>query len=55
MLISEFESGTKPDRENFPQRNLIVAGMCDVCIVAESALKGGSMITANWQLDIIEM
>lgn len=45
-LISEFESGTKPDRENFPQRNRIVAGMTDVCIVVESAKRGGSMITA---------
>jgi len=28
-LISEFVSGTKPDRENFPKRNRIVAGMVD--------------------------
>jgi DNA processing protein len=47
MLISEFESGTKPDRENFPQQNRIVAGMCDVRIVVESAVQGGSMITAK--------
>ncbi|HAW20446.1 MAG TPA: DNA-protecting protein DprA [Flavobacteriales bacterium] len=46
-LISEFEHGTKPDRENFPQRNRIVAGMSDVCVVVESAVKGGSMITAR--------
>lgn len=46
-LITEFESGTKPDRENFPQRNRIVAGMADVTIVIESAIKGGSMITAQ--------
>ncbi|MEZ4720673.1 MAG: DNA-processing protein DprA [Flavobacteriales bacterium] len=46
-LITEFESGTKPDRENFPQRNRIVAGMADVTIVIESAVKGGSMITAQ--------
>lgn len=46
-VISEFEHGTKPDRENFPQRNRIVAGMSDVCVVVESAVKGGSMITAR--------
>lgn len=46
-LISEFESGTKPDRENFPMRNRIVAGMSDVTIVVETAVKGGSMITAR--------
>ena len=50
-LISEFESGTKPDRENFPQRNRIVAGMADVTIVIESAVKGGSMIMAKLAAD----
>ncbi|MBT5131577.1 MAG: DNA-protecting protein DprA [Flavobacteriales bacterium] len=46
-LLTEFEQGTKPDRENFPQRNRIVAGMCDATIVIESGVKGGSMITAR--------
>ncbi len=46
-LVSEFKSGTKPDRENFPKRNRIVAGMADVTIVIESSNKGGSLITAN--------
>lgn len=46
-VLSEFPSGTKPDRENFPQRNRIVAGMADATIVVETALKGGSMITAR--------
>ena len=50
-IISEFESGTKPDRENFPQRNRIVAGMSDVTIVVESADKGGSLITARLAAD----
>lgn len=46
-VLSEFISGTKPDRENFPQRNRIVAGMVDCLLVVESALKGGAMITAE--------
>ncbi|GAB5538641.1 MAG: DNA-processing protein DprA [Salibacteraceae bacterium] len=50
-LISEFDSGTKPDRENFPQRNRIVAGMSDVTIVVESAQRGGSLITAKLAMD----
>jgi len=45
--LTEFESGTNPDRENFPKRNRIVAGLCDGLIVIESGLKGGSMITAH--------
>ncbi|MFM9945153.1 MAG: DNA-processing protein DprA [Bacteroidia bacterium] len=52
-LITEFLSGTNPDRENFPKRNRIVAGLCDALIVVETAQRGGSMITAElaWQYD----
>ena len=46
-VLTEFVSGTKPDRENFPQRNRIVSGMVDCLVVIESALKGGAMITAE--------
>jgi DNA processing protein len=46
-IVTEFVSGTQPDRENFPQRNRIVAGMTDATIVVESGAKGGSIITAN--------
>jgi DNA processing protein len=46
-LLTEFPSGTNPDRENFPKRNRIVAGMCDAVVVIESAQKGGAMITAG--------
>ena len=46
-IISEFRSGVKPDRHNFPSRNRIVAGMSDATIVVETDIKGGSMITAE--------
>ena len=46
-IISEFTSDTNPERENFPKRNRIVAGMADAIIVIESSIKGGSMITAK--------
>lgn len=46
-LLTEFMSGTNPDRENFPKRNRIVAGLCDVLIVVETDIKGGAMITAE--------
>lgn len=46
-LLTEFGKGTNPDRENFPQRNRIVAGMCDATIVVEAAEKGGALITAE--------
>lgn len=46
-VLTEFWSGTSPDRENFPLRNRIVAGMVDAVIVIETASKGGSIITTN--------
>jgi len=45
-LLTEFLSGSNPDRENFPKRNRIIAGMSDAVIVVETAKKGGSVITA---------
>ncbi len=45
-LLTEFPSGTNPDKTNFPIRNRIVAGMSDVVVVVESDLKGGAVITA---------
>ncbi len=46
-LLTEFPSGTRPDKHNFPTRNRVVAGLCDATIVVETDVKGGSMITAE--------
>ncbi len=46
-LLTEFRSNTKPDRQNFPSRNRIVAGISDVVVVIETGIKGGSLITAE--------
>ena len=46
-ILSEFFSGTKPDKHNFPLRNRIVAGISDATVVVETNIKGGSMITGN--------
>lgn len=46
-LLTEFISNTNPDKQNFPKRNRIVAGICDAIIVIESSKKGGSLITAE--------
>lgn len=46
-LLTEFMSGTVPDRENFPKRNRIIAGLADVTIVVEANIKGGALITAE--------
>lgn len=46
-LLTEFVTGTQPDRHHFPSRNRIVAGMSDATVVVETEVKGGSMITAE--------
>jgi DNA processing protein len=46
-ILSEFFSGTKPDKHNFPLRNKVVAGLSDATVVVETNIKGGSMITAK--------
>ncbi|MDQ6762929.1 MAG: DNA-processing protein DprA [Bacteroidota bacterium] len=46
-LLTEFRSETKPDRQNFPSRNRIVAGISDAIVVIETGIRGGSLITAE--------
>ncbi|SEH35271.1 DNA-processing protein DprA [Chryseobacterium culicis] len=50
-LITEFSSSKKPDRENFIQRNRIVAGMSPATIVVETGFGGGSVSTATFAND----
>lgn len=50
-LLTEYMTGTNPDKGNFVCRNRIVAGISDGCIVVESAHKGGAMITARLAFD----
>jgi DNA processing protein len=47
-VASEFPFGRRADRQTFPMRNRVVAGMCQGVIVIESAVSGGSMITARF-------
>jgi DNA processing protein len=46
-LLTEFPSQTKLNRDYFPRRNRIIAGMADATLVVESAMKGGALITAD--------
>lgn len=46
-LLTEYMTRSKPDRMNFVRRNRITAGICDACILVESAYKGGGLITTR--------
>jgi len=58
-LLTEFRNDDQPDKHNFPKRNRIVAGIADVTVVIETAIKGGSMITAelanNYNRDVFAL
>jgi DNA processing protein len=45
-LLTEYASDESADREHFPMRNRIIAGMSDAVVVVETGDSGGSMITA---------
>ncbi|MEO8150062.1 MAG: DNA-processing protein DprA [Bacteroidia bacterium] len=58
-LLTEYRSGTNPDRENFPSRNRIVAGISDAVVVMEAGARGGALITAeianNYNRDVFAL
>ena len=47
LLVSEWPPGVPPDAWRFPQRNRILAGLCEVLVVEESRERGGSLIKAR--------
>ena len=46
-LLTDFVSGTLPEKNNFIKRNRIIAGISDATLVVESGIKGGALITAD--------
>ncbi|WP_346848360.1 DNA-processing protein DprA [uncultured Clostridium sp.] len=50
-IISEFPLGTPPLSRNFPMRNRIISGMCELLVVTEGGEKSGTLITVGAALE----
>lgn len=50
-IVTEYMSGTSPERQNFVARNRIIAGLSECTVVVESRARGGSLITASMAFD----
>lgn len=50
-LISEFEPKFKATTWSFPQRNRIMAGLCDAVLLIEAEEKSGTLITARLAME----
>ncbi len=50
-ILSEFPLKTKPDKQTFPMRNRIIAGLAEALLVVECGQNSGALITASQALD----
>ena len=50
-ILSVVPPGTEPMKRLFPERNRIVAGLCDVLLVVEARQKSGTWITVDMALE----
>jgi DNA processing protein len=52
LLLSEFAYGTPPLPHNFPRRNRVIAGLAQATVLIEATSDSGSLITADYALDM---
>jgi len=50
-LLTEYPPGAPPRAQHFPERNRLLAGMCQVVVVVEADERSGALITARLALE----
>ncbi|HGH7779200.1 TPA: DNA-processing protein DprA [Streptococcus agalactiae] len=51
LVLSEYFTGEQPLKFHFPERNCIIAGLCQGIVVAEAKMRSGSLITCERALE----
>ncbi len=51
VVMSEYPPSTPPNRENFPRRNRIMAGLSYGIVVTQAPQKSGALITASYAVE----
>ncbi len=51
VVITEYPPATRPNRENFPRRNRIMAGLSYGILVTQAPEKSGALITASYAIE----
>lgn len=51
LIISEYPAKTAPNRNHFPARNRIIAGLCRAVLIMEAPERSGALITARFAND----
>ncbi|MBV1819367.1 DNA-processing protein DprA [Clostridium cochlearium] len=48
VVLSEYSSGTRPEKNNFPKRNKLISFLSEKVLVVEAGEKSGSLITSEY-------
>ena len=51
LVLSEYPPATRPQKENFPQRNRLIIGLSRCLLVVEAGIPSGTMITVDFALE----